>query len=124
MFGKPCFLDRSSHVISIVTKSLDGVFGEVVIPGHPVVMEKLEQAIATASIRRPGQRAMSHRLQLQLSVLHCFWPIELLSQDRDYDRISIRLCGAWRNAAWIVSSDFPAKAGDHRAADSASAQAN
>jgi hypothetical protein len=38
--------------------------------------------------------------------------------------ISIRLCGAWWNAAWIVSSDFPAKAGDPRAADSASAQAN
>src|SRR6202022_3965402 len=46
VFREPCFLDRSSHVISIVTKSLDGVFGEVVIPGHPVVMEKLEQAIA------------------------------------------------------------------------------
>ena len=124
MFGKPCFLDRSSHVISIVTKSLDGVFGEVVIPGHPVVMEKLEQAIATASnsLARATGDVTSFTIAIVSAPL--FWPIELLSQDRDYDRISIRLCGAWRNAAWIVSSDFPAKAGDHRAADSASAQAN
>jgi hypothetical protein len=40
------FLDASPYVLSVVTESPDRIFGKVVVPRNPIVLEKGEQAIA------------------------------------------------------------------------------
>ena len=46
MLIEPYLFDTSPHILSIVTKLLNSIFGDVIIPRNPIVMQKREQTIA------------------------------------------------------------------------------
>jgi hypothetical protein len=89
-----------------------------VIGGQNVAIMKLD-AVSNLEFTReivdllPGCR--QQRLELERSAVGIDQRvIDPKAQEKAFAPgriISIRLCGAWRNAEWIVSSEFPAKLG-------------
>jgi hypothetical protein len=48
MLGKPSFFDISSDIFPVITDTLDRVLGQIVVPGHAVMLQEREQALAIA----------------------------------------------------------------------------